>query len=268
MPSSLLPNLIVTADDLGCSLETNLAIVQALRDGYITHASMIVNLGEFDDARTRVLAEGLGDRIGLHLNFTDGPPLTDEMANCSRFCRDGAFRFPLQGRGFWPLSSAERRAVAAETRAQLARLRDAGFPISHLDSHHHVHMEPNLAGSILAIAEDAGIARVRMPKSPDPGYGLVHRLKDWLFIRQVARRRSMLVNHLGDLDDALRYFEQGGKAEPPMAILTHPTLNAAGTIIDGGDHNYLRDRMLRLRPHMPLLIDDAGRVRVAFEAAG
>jgi predicted glycoside hydrolase/deacetylase ChbG (UPF0249 family) len=268
VPAPILPALIVTADDLGSSRAANLAIVQGLRDGHITHASMIVNMDAFGDACDRVLALGLTDRIGLHLNFTDGPPLTVEMERCRRFCVDGHFRFPMQGRGAWPLSAAERRAVAAETRVQLARLREAGCAVTYLDSHHHVHMQPNLAGTILAIAEEAGITRVRPPRFPDPTQGRLHRLKDVIFRRQLAAHQFPDVSHLGDLDEALLYFQRGGTADPPMAILTHPSLDAAGTVVDGGERAPLSDRLRRLRPHLPDLIDDAGRVHEALRAAG
>ncbi len=268
MAPPFLPDLIVTADDLGSSREINRAIAQGLRDGYLTHASMMVNLGEFEDARSRLAGNGFANRIGLHLNLTDGPPLTRDIAHCPRFCCDGAFRFPPQGRGLWPLSRAERRAVAAEVRAQLDRLRDAGFPVTHLDSHHHVHMEPNLARVILPIAQAAGIARVRPPKFADPSQGRLHRLKDALYRRQAARGRFRRELHLGDLDDAQWYFAHGGRPAPPMAILTHPVFDAAGAVAEGGERELLRDRLLRLRPYMSSLIDDAGRVRAVLEAAG
>ena len=101
------------------------------------------------------------DRIGCHLNLAEGVPLTDAMRRSKTFCSDGEFNEPLARRRFFPLSPADKRALADETRAQIAAVRSRGFSVSHLDSHRYVHTMPNIAAVVVAVAREMGIARVR-----------------------------------------------------------------------------------------------------------
>src|SRR5262245_1210266 len=116
----ILPTVIITADDFGFSPSVNEAIVRSLRDGLVTHASLLVNLEGFESACEAVRSNGLQDRIGLHFNLTEGRPVTKEMQNCAKFCIDGRFA-PLQHFSrYSTLAPEERHAVEREAYAQVA----------------------------------------------------------------------------------------------------------------------------------------------------
>lgn len=250
MPISSTSDLIITADDLGASESTNQAIVTSLERGYVTQASMMVNLNTFEDAVARARAAGRERQIGLHLNLTFGRPLTDSMAHCDHFCANGWFRPPPLEHGFLPLSTRDRAALAAETRAQFCLLRDHGFPVPYLDSHHHVHMQLNLLGTILPIAREFGVRRVRAPGRSGFAYGRL------LPVKQVAGRMVIAAHgfksprFLGDLDEALQTLRRHGRPAGPIAIMTHPGLGADGEIIDGAPHARLVDRLRALQPFL------------------
>ncbi|MBF0262886.1 MAG: ChbG/HpnK family deacetylase [Magnetococcales bacterium] len=53
--------------------------------------------------------------------------------------------------------------VAREIRAQLARLRDLGLPISHVDSHAHLHVWPTLAPIIREVSLAFEVHAFRLP---------------------------------------------------------------------------------------------------------
>ena len=69
--------LIVNADDLGWADGVNRGIADAHRNGIVTSASLIANgaafAGAIDVAKS---APALG--IGVHLNLSDGKPVSDE----------------------------------------------------------------------------------------------------------------------------------------------------------------------------------------------
>ena len=113
--------MIVNADDLGASAERNAAIAEAFERGLITSASLLPNGPAFDDAVALVA----GRVVGVHLNLTEGLPLTAPIA---RFCdADGYFR-PWRGRELVvALRPRERRAVTRELGAQVERCRLAGI---------------------------------------------------------------------------------------------------------------------------------------------
>ena len=108
--------IILHADDLGLSEAVNDAIVEALARGWATSASLMANGPAFGHA-VRSL-KGLGEvDLGVHLNWSEGAPLTD-MRGAEPHYREG--------------------------RAQIQRALDAGLALSHLDSHQHLHWQPAL----------------------------------------------------------------------------------------------------------------------------
>jgi chitin disaccharide deacetylase len=252
--------LIVTADDFGHTTGANRAIVESLRRGYVTHASLIVNLAGFDDACELMRAEGLESSVGLHLNFTDGVPLTDGMKRSTRFCVDGHFRYPMLGRGLSRLSAPDQQLVREEASAQFARARTAGCPIVHLDSHHHVHVRPNLAGVLLTLAKSLGVPRVRRFSNCGPDEGWFRRLRGAVYTRQLERAGHQSTRYFGDIDDMRWMIANGKSLEGSIEIMTHPGLGPQGAIVDGRDSERLSERILALRPHLPSLIDKTGRI--------
>jgi len=255
-------SLVVTADDLGHGSARTRAIVECLKNEHVTHASLIVNLEGFEEACELVRSSGFEQRVGLHLNFTDGVPLTDPMKRSKRFCVDGRFRFPMLGRGLSALPSADRQVVRDEAAAQFERARRAGFPITHFDSHHHVHTTPNLASVLLPLAASLGIRRVRRFSNCKPPRGWFRWMTDAVYARRLDRMGFETTQHFGDLDDLEWLVRHGKSIDGSLELMTHPT-HANGTIVDGIEKKDLINRLLTLRPYVPGLIDDTGRIRVS-----
>ncbi len=153
----------MNADDLGLAEGVNRGILEAHVAGAVTSTSVMVNLPAFDDAVRRArAAPALG--TGLHLNIVLGRPLT--RAPSLTNARTGEF---------WPLAALARRAFAGridagdvqrECAAQLARLRETGLRITHLDSHRHAHALPGVWLGVARAAREAAVERVRAPLEP------------------------------------------------------------------------------------------------------
>lgn len=96
--------------------------------------------------------------FGVHLNLCEGQPLTSPR---SLTARDGRFlpKGVVAARAM--LGRLEHGEVAAELRAQIRRVRDAGVAISHLDSHKHLHQLPGVAAVVAGLAVEFGIERIR-----------------------------------------------------------------------------------------------------------
>ncbi len=152
-------DVIVNADDLGMTPGTNAAIFDAYDRGVLTHASIMANGACFDEA-----VEGLKQRPGLgcgiHLNLSYGRSLSGQPALCDE---DGTFKY-----GFVALmlrAMGDRTildAIGEELEAQVCRVREAGIPVTHLDSHRHIHLIPPIYKTTVALAEKYGIGRVRL----------------------------------------------------------------------------------------------------------
>eukprot|EP00961_Rhodomonas_salina_P085338 1146110-Rhodomonas_salina.1 len=67
--------LIVTADDFGMTPERDRGIIQAKKKGILTNTSLLVNGSTAREAVEEAKQCGLS--VGLHLNLTEGPPISD-----------------------------------------------------------------------------------------------------------------------------------------------------------------------------------------------
>ena len=222
--------MIVVADDLGAEAGRNAAIAKALRSGLVDAASAMPNGAEFEEAAE--LVEPFADRIGVHLVLTEGVPLTDGIRSLHRFCdRDGRFRLWRGAERAFHLDRREREAVALELRAQIARVRRAGLSVPHLDSHHHVHTEPAIAGIVIALARESAVPRVRLARNCGAGMSSVNRV--WKAIYNGRLRRAGLAgtHWFGGLDD-YRHLQARRADVEDFELMVHPLSGHEGVVTD------------------------------------
>ena len=77
--------MIINADDFGYSAEVNEAVSECFRAGVINRATIMVNMPGAEEAARIARENGFFDRVGLHINLTEGKALTDECA-ASELC--------------------------------------------------------------------------------------------------------------------------------------------------------------------------------------
>src|SRR5712691_6958316 len=128
--------LVVNADDFGFSAGVNRGILEAHAAGVVSSVSVLVNTPGWEEAARLLRGAGSAFGVGLHFNLTAGRPLS--AGGGLRDLRSGRFHSLA-----WLVARAlsgriDRAAVAAECAAQLARLREAGVTVIHVDSHRHV----------------------------------------------------------------------------------------------------------------------------------
>lgn len=154
-------NLIVTADDCGLSEGINLATASLCEKGIVTAVSVMTNF-EASHHALELFARYPKLDMGIHLNLTDGVPLSKTLD--LRGLIDGSGKF----RGRWALFSnalaAQRgllSAVKAELAAQIAFFLDAGFKPRHLTTHLHFHAFRSLQSIVFELAQEYKIEWVR-----------------------------------------------------------------------------------------------------------
>ncbi len=232
-------NFIVNADDFGKDRKTSDAILACFRNGMITHATVMVNMADCERAMRQALVEhGMIDYIGLHLNLTEGRPLTDLICSCPLFCdadgffNRGAYRRNLQKR--LRLSREERVAVEYEVLAQARRFFDLGGRLPHADSHHHVHFDWSIACVILPILKRLGFCSVRIGYNIGVGRSMLVRIYRGVLNRFIIgnnmARSQYFGSHASFLHEARRLERENACVE----IMVHPVL-VDGVIRDGMD---------------------------------
>lgn len=156
---------IVHADDFGYSVSVNRCIDKCFADGWLSETSLMVNMPACDEAVDIARRHRYSQYVGLHLNITEGEPLTDEIKRCRRFCsRDGLFNkvFHLSTRGRFLLTQKEKRAVHQEIIAQVKKFCAYGGLMMKIDSHHHAHTDWSIYKILKPIALEFGFTSMRI----------------------------------------------------------------------------------------------------------
>jgi hopanoid biosynthesis associated protein HpnK len=164
--------LIVNADDFGLTSGVNRGIVEAHRDGVVSSTTLMATAGE-DAFREAVAAarELPGLSVGCHVVLVDGAPVSAPGAVDTLLAiRSGepecfysslsAFAARATMGGF------DREQLVTEITAQIRKIQAAGIEVSHLDSHKHTHIFPEILRAMLRAAKICGVRAIRSPFVP------------------------------------------------------------------------------------------------------
>ena len=156
---------IVHADDFGYSEEVNRCIDLCLKKGWVSETSLMVNMPWCDDAISIAQNSGYSGVVGIHLNLTEGLPLTEPIKKLPEFCDESGYfnkRFHMSTRKRFFLSKQERCAVQIEMNAQLEKFLSYGNVMRRIDSHHHIHTNWAIYKLVVPLAQKYGFTSMRM----------------------------------------------------------------------------------------------------------
>ena len=155
--------LVINADDFGVSHSVNAAIIQAHEEGILTSTSLMVS----GDAAQEAIALAKNHpqlAVGLHLVLVCGksvlppshiPHLVDSQGN---FSND-----PTLAGLSYQFNQATRAELRLEIYAQLAKFRDFGLNLAHVDGHLHLHVHPVILNILTELASEFKIKFIRLP---------------------------------------------------------------------------------------------------------
>jgi hopanoid biosynthesis associated protein HpnK len=159
--------LIINADDFGLTSGVNRAILEAHGQGAVTSTSLMANAAAFSEAVGLAQASPrLG--VGCHVVLVDGTPVlpASQVTSLLASNHQGGARF-RDGMGNFAIHALCRRLqpdqIEAEVTAQIRKIQAAGLRVSHLDTHKHTHMLPQVLGSLLRAAKACGVKALRNP---------------------------------------------------------------------------------------------------------
>jgi len=226
----MMNNIIINADDFGISKEVNNAIMTAMDSQLCLDTTILVNFEDAEDAATLAISMNRMNHVGIHLNITEGIPLTKNIRNESRFCNsEGMFHNRKLGR-IALLSKSEQKAIYEELKSQVQLCRKFGISISHADSHNHIHEEPGMLPILLRVLKDEKIPYLRL--SNDIGKTSLHnKLYRNTYNYILKLKRLTATNHFGSISDFLNSkntFTPGSVIE----LMIHPGKTEADQILD------------------------------------
>ncbi|MFH1131689.1 MAG: ChbG/HpnK family deacetylase [Pseudomonadota bacterium] len=213
---------IINADDLGIDSKTNAAVFELMQVGHVTSATVLANGPAFDAAvsQQRQFAHL---SFGIHLNVTQFAPLSKEPGLSPLLDQNGFFVFDRIQRA--RLTTRLLTSIANEFSLQILRLRQSGLPISHIDSHQHIHTLPKLWPVLKWLQYRHAIKRVRISRNLYPTQSprsreLMAKKALWNFaLRKILNTQT--TNYFGDLFSFVDQKE-GFQPATTVEIMVHP----------------------------------------------
>jgi chitin disaccharide deacetylase len=156
--------LIINADDFGLTSGVNRAIAEANRSGVLTSATMMANARAFDQAASFAQDQHTL-KTGCHVVLIDGEPVSAGLASLT----NGSSRFRSSLKEFAMAAVRGRLSadeIQREAEAQMRKIQARGIALTHIDSHKHTHMFPQVLRPVLRAARACGIRAVRNPFEP------------------------------------------------------------------------------------------------------
>jgi predicted glycoside hydrolase/deacetylase ChbG (UPF0249 family) len=145
----------------------NRAILELHAAEVLTSATLMARAAGTEEAINMALAmPTLG--VGCHIVLINGTPASDPRSIPSLVDSTTGALYPSVGAYLKRLYTARIRSaeIEAEAAAQVALLQSYGLRLTHIDTHKHLHMFPQVLRPVLRAARAAGIHAVRNPFEP------------------------------------------------------------------------------------------------------
>jgi predicted glycoside hydrolase/deacetylase ChbG (UPF0249 family) len=193
----------------------------------------MANAAAFDDA-IKLVGSTAQLSIGCHIVLVDGVPVLDRQ-NLTLINKE------TPGRFYQNLSSFASRVIRgridaaeieAEAVAQIRKVQAAGIAVSHLDTHKHTHIFPQVLQSLLRAARTCGVPAIRNPFGP-------------LHFSIVAKRPSLWNRHVQVT--LLSFLAKNFRASVAKAGMRTPD-GTVGIVATGALDDRLFERIVECLP--------------------
>lgn len=230
--------VIINADDCGINSKVNAEIERFIILGKITSTTVMANMDDLAGAKN--LYDLYKDKIsfGVHVNLTDGQPLTQSQALLDYgYYREQDGKIIMNGYSFINkrLPKHLYRDIIKECVTQINKVRDYGISISHIDSHHLMLTSSSMINITPIILNQTGIKKTRRARNY-----IEHKSFDyykrqlWLVWMKMNVRGLKSTEWFDMLSSFYTLHKKGFHKNGTIELMTHP----------GG--NYPREDMLML----------------------
>lgn len=224
-------NVLANADDFGLNGSVNKAIVHCFEQGYINSTSVLTNTVGFQESVQLVHDTLCIRNLGVHVNLAEGKPLTNIKRDFLN--ADGAFDINKIGKRINFFSNNDKRDFAKEIHAQINLALVNKLPVTHLDSHYHLHTLPGFYKLFITAARDFNL-KLRLAQT----------YKEDSYIKFLYRKyiNRIIINE--QLNYSV-YFEtvekflrnQNSHQDNFVEVMLHPDFDLKGNITDHFDHD-------------------------------
>ncbi|MDD3037982.1 ChbG/HpnK family deacetylase [Bacteroides sp.] len=132
-------NYFVNADDFGLNQYRNEAVVYSFQKGISSKTSLIINSEFTEEAVELSKKYDFFDKVGLHINITEGIPLTVGLKEIRSYCNEDSTFVNTSPRSLLKVFSLSHiKVLRSEIEAQIKKYLDYGFTLPYIDTHNDI----------------------------------------------------------------------------------------------------------------------------------
>lgn len=221
--------IIINADDLGHSGEVNRSIIEMHRKGIVSSTTLMANGPDFMEAADLLSMQaelGVGVHLCLDGNYqsaSDYTSLIDPLSS-TFFDQQEAIKRIRN-------SDFDKEEIFREFSLQVEKVLDHGIKVSHLDTHHHLHLYFPILNQLIRVARKYDIAFIRtqridsaVPKSYiNRAYRLIHHVYLNMHLSSVQMYYDPDIDEDSDFDHNLHRLNRALKSKKEVIeIMLHP----------------------------------------------
>jgi hypothetical protein len=234
--------IVVNADDFGYSSLLNHSILKSFEMNLHSTTTLMCNMPGFEEACELAFENKITDRVGIHLNMTEGKPLTEKIKKYKKFVNDkGELYKSFKG---YLYSREEKEIIYEELQAQVNKFKSKHFLPTHIDSHHHFHLDIGASLIIKEIALKNKIPAVRISFTWGK-YSLKKRIHSKLVNISLALSGLAKTSRFCEIKTVDKKLLSLNK---PIEVMVHPVLGEKDEIV-----NYVNGENLErlVEKHLP-----------------
>ena len=226
-------NIFINADDFGLKPSVNKAIIELLDKGLINSTTLMANMPGFSEAVELAHQHNLLDKIGIHLVLTEGTPLTEEIKSLS-FLFNGEDRYRKIRYRLILFSRRYRKLIYNEFAAQIEMLQKNNIPITHIDTHHHIHEVFTITKIILELRKKYNIPSIRILNNLEKSTKIYKRLYRHFINYYIKSKKANYSDLFGNRSDFIEILNNRPSTitKRSIEVMVHPDYNDEGEIID------------------------------------
>jgi len=230
----MVKEVIINADDFGLNSSVNRAIVESFNRGLINSTTIMANMPGFDEAVELGHANGIISKIGIHLTLSEGEPMTSTFPGSFLFNNRNYLNLKKFKRDLFLLTGEGKEAVFKELSAQIEKVRKAGIPVTHIDTHHHIDEVWTITQILLRLLKTYGIPSMRILDNLNRSTEFYKKGYRRLVNSYIKHKMANFTDYFGNCPEAfykIRNSESVYKMGS-LEIMVHPDYNSEGILID------------------------------------
>lgn len=168
--------IIINADDFGIRKETTELIQFAIGEKKISSTTILAN-GPCKEMALSCYQDYPFASYGIHLNLTSFECITHSPVLIKNGITDDNGVFTGRMKELSSFTPDLLDAIKQELKAQVEVVMGLGIPLSHADSHHHIHTKSGLIKIVAEVLKEYGIPKVRIAQNLEGLRTLTHFLQ-------------------------------------------------------------------------------------------